>query len=57
MVTLEELENAETGDLSHKQLIQVVYSGTCDIEKFAKDKIVPIVRGLLKTTNKEKAII
>lgn len=56
MISLEELLNAPISDLSLKQLNDAFYDGTKAIYDFAKEVMIPQLKGLLQANQQELAV-
>jgi hypothetical protein len=57
VVTFEELEKADVSDLPTRTRVEAFYKGTDAISQFAQSEIIPILRGQINLSDKEKAIV
>jgi hypothetical protein len=57
MVTFDELEKADVSDLPVRMRIEAFYKGTDALSQFTESKMIPILKGQINLSYKEKAIV
>jgi hypothetical protein len=57
VVTFDELEKADVSDLPIGIRVEAFYKGTDAVSKFAESVMIPLLKGQINLSNKEKAIV
>lgn len=57
MVTFDELEKADVSDLPMRIRVEAFYKGTDAVSKFAESIMIPLLKGQIQLSDKEKAIV
>jgi hypothetical protein len=57
VVTFEEIEKADVADIPTRTRVEAFYKGTDALSWFAEEVMIPVLKGQISLTDKEKAIV